>query len=221
MMLHVPQVLAPGQVAECRRLLDLADWNDGKSVLTSDQLRIYGTATTLISPLPPVPDLEASWTDVDTALRSELEESSNSFVLYWYVLEEWLRFAFAVRSLEPRFLEQTGRAESMKGLIRQILDKLASDVNSIDTLGDYDELTAQEHGLSELGGLVSTLSKLLPDHLDEEDQREITALRRRFSDAEGRLAAAAVEVCPPDNDDDRDYRPQSTDFDIEGLFGDL
>ena len=33
MMLHVPQVLAPGQVAECRRLLDLADWNDGKSTV--------------------------------------------------------------------------------------------------------------------------------------------------------------------------------------------
>jgi PKHD-type hydroxylase len=33
MMLHVPQVLAPGQVAECRRLLALADWNDGKSTV--------------------------------------------------------------------------------------------------------------------------------------------------------------------------------------------
>ena len=31
MMLHVPKVLAPEQVAECRRLLDAADWSDGKA----------------------------------------------------------------------------------------------------------------------------------------------------------------------------------------------
>jgi PKHD-type hydroxylase len=30
-MLHVPQVLSAEQVAECRRLLDAADWTDGKS----------------------------------------------------------------------------------------------------------------------------------------------------------------------------------------------
>jgi PKHD-type hydroxylase len=33
MMLHVPQVLTPGQVAECRRLLDAADWTDGRSTV--------------------------------------------------------------------------------------------------------------------------------------------------------------------------------------------
>ena len=33
MMLHVPQVLSLAQVAECRRLLDAADWNDGKSTV--------------------------------------------------------------------------------------------------------------------------------------------------------------------------------------------
>ena len=33
MMLHVPKVLAPEQVAECRRLLDAADWNDGKATV--------------------------------------------------------------------------------------------------------------------------------------------------------------------------------------------
>jgi PKHD-type hydroxylase len=31
MMLHVPKVLSPEQVAECRRLLDGAEWADGKS----------------------------------------------------------------------------------------------------------------------------------------------------------------------------------------------
>ncbi|HEX6398308.1 MAG TPA: Fe2+-dependent dioxygenase, partial [Steroidobacteraceae bacterium] len=33
MMLHVPKVLTPEQVAECRRLLDAADWNDGKATV--------------------------------------------------------------------------------------------------------------------------------------------------------------------------------------------
>jgi len=33
MMLHVPKVLAPEQVAECRRLLDSADWADGKNTV--------------------------------------------------------------------------------------------------------------------------------------------------------------------------------------------
>ena len=33
MMLHVPKVLTPEQVAECRRVLDAADWNDGKSTV--------------------------------------------------------------------------------------------------------------------------------------------------------------------------------------------
>ena len=33
MMLHVPKVLAPEQVAECRRLLDAADWSDGKATV--------------------------------------------------------------------------------------------------------------------------------------------------------------------------------------------
>jgi PKHD-type hydroxylase len=31
MMLHVPKVLTPEQVAECRRLLDGAEWTDGKA----------------------------------------------------------------------------------------------------------------------------------------------------------------------------------------------
>jgi len=33
MMLHVPKVLSPEQVAECRRLLAGADWSDGKSTV--------------------------------------------------------------------------------------------------------------------------------------------------------------------------------------------
>ncbi len=33
MMLHVPKVLTAGQVAECRHLLDSAEWTDGKSTV--------------------------------------------------------------------------------------------------------------------------------------------------------------------------------------------
>jgi PKHD-type hydroxylase len=33
MMLHVPKVLSPEQVAECRRLLESADWSDGKATV--------------------------------------------------------------------------------------------------------------------------------------------------------------------------------------------
>jgi len=33
MMLHVPRVLTSEQVAECRRLLDTADWTDGKATV--------------------------------------------------------------------------------------------------------------------------------------------------------------------------------------------
>ena len=33
MMLHVPKVLTPEQVAQCRRLLDAADWSDGKATV--------------------------------------------------------------------------------------------------------------------------------------------------------------------------------------------
>ena len=33
MMLHVPKVLTPEQVAESRRLLDSADWADGKGTV--------------------------------------------------------------------------------------------------------------------------------------------------------------------------------------------
>ena len=33
MMIHVPKVLTPEQVAECRRLLDSAEWTDGKATV--------------------------------------------------------------------------------------------------------------------------------------------------------------------------------------------
>ncbi|MEO8018715.1 MAG: Fe2+-dependent dioxygenase [Pseudomonadota bacterium] len=33
MMIHVPKVLTPEQVAECRRLLDTAEWSDGKATV--------------------------------------------------------------------------------------------------------------------------------------------------------------------------------------------
>ena len=33
MMLHIPKVLAPEQVVECRRLLDAAEWIDGKATV--------------------------------------------------------------------------------------------------------------------------------------------------------------------------------------------
>ena len=33
MMIHVPKVLTPEQVAECRRLLDTAEWTDGKATV--------------------------------------------------------------------------------------------------------------------------------------------------------------------------------------------
>ena len=33
MMIHVPKVLTPEQVAECRRLLEAADWSDGKATV--------------------------------------------------------------------------------------------------------------------------------------------------------------------------------------------
>jgi PKHD-type hydroxylase len=33
MMIHVPKVLAPEQVADCRRLLETAEWADGKATV--------------------------------------------------------------------------------------------------------------------------------------------------------------------------------------------
>ena len=33
MLIHVPKVLTPEQVAECRRLLDTAEWTDGKATV--------------------------------------------------------------------------------------------------------------------------------------------------------------------------------------------
>ena len=33
MMIHVPKVLTTEQVAECRRLLDSAEWTDGKATV--------------------------------------------------------------------------------------------------------------------------------------------------------------------------------------------
>src|SRR5690348_6268502 len=33
MLLHVPKVMSTAQVAECRRLLDAADWADGKATV--------------------------------------------------------------------------------------------------------------------------------------------------------------------------------------------
>ena len=40
MMLHVPKVLTLEQVAECRRLLDAADWSDGKATVGEQGARV-------------------------------------------------------------------------------------------------------------------------------------------------------------------------------------
>ena len=40
MMLHVPKVLSSGQVAECRRLLESADWTDGKATVGEQGARV-------------------------------------------------------------------------------------------------------------------------------------------------------------------------------------
>lgn len=204
------EVLASVCVAACTK------WNAEHTVLSHEHLRIYGSASTLARPLPPVPIVEQSWTAMDDKLTKALKLGT-SLVFESEILRNWVSLAKTIGETEPRFLVQVGFFAKLKELVPKVLSHIRDELEALDRLGGYDELSHTEYSLSELAACLWELRRLSSSH-----GKAIHGVIGLVRTAKQQTADAAAEVAPPEEDDDDDhYRPRDSDFDIDALFEDL
>ena len=149
---QLSEVLSAVCLAACKT------WDSERTVLSHEQLRIYGSASIRVKPLPPVPKFEQSWVATDQRLIRALK-TGTSLVFEQEILAGWVQMCFAITETEPRFLAQLGFSAKLKELIPRVLGQISDEVRSIETFGEYDTLDHTAYCLSALADVLWDLRR--------------------------------------------------------------
>ncbi len=192
-------------------------WDKSGTVLKADQLSAYCEASLLVSPLPILPKLEASWEPVERALREELEETGSGMVLEPHLLKNWVELVVTIRENEPRFLRRIEFPEKYTVAITRLLDLIEDELQWHAILDSAEDLRAEAERFASITDILKTLSSVTPAH-GKRSKKLAAKLKSRSSS----LQEEASELEPPEPDyGDDSSRDLHDTFDIEGLFSDL
>jgi len=189
-------------------------WDKSETVLTASILLAYSEASLLISPLPALPKLEASWQAGEKIIRGTLE---GEIALDPYVLDLCTELIAAIKKTEPRFLTQIGFPTKYKGDLARLFDLAEEELQLVDILDSADQLHGEAERLRQIADQFDKLSSFIPGHSSR--CNELHARLKKRADS---LDKEGYELEPPEEEFDYDHEGMDEDvFDILGLFADL
>jgi hypothetical protein len=192
-------------------------WDLEGTALGADDLAAYCEAGLLVSPLPPVPNLEASWNKVETEVRTGFNEYDPQTPLEPYLLGNWVDLAVQIKRNEPRFLKQIGFPTKHSGDFVRLIEILQQEMSWEDFSDSSEELRDEAERLNSIAENLETLAPLVPMY-----KTNLVKTAKELSDKASRLEDQAAEIEPPEPDADPDsYGGSPDNFDIDGLFSDL
>jgi hypothetical protein len=193
-------------------------WNTTTEKLSANDLRAYCRASTIVTPLPPIPDLTSSWLlDLQT-FRNHLSIcESRETIIDPDKLTNWVELVEVIEHNEPRFLRQVSFPEKYNDEPARLMELIQKEHKSSQLLDTYEELKDEARRLSSMSELLSAMSQFFPKSAKQLDQ-----LAEQMEDRSEQLRAEAEELAPDEDEGDYDWHRESKqEFDIDALFSDL
>jgi hypothetical protein len=192
-------------------------WDSSSEVLQASELETYCQASLLLKPLPPVPNLEESWTADYSRFQETLTDALNGSSLDEYAVRAWTKLTDTIHDNEPRFLRQVNFPENYSDEVSQLMEIIREDMNlDVESLS-YDELASEKDRFETLRECTKILEDLTLTY-----QGDLEDLRADLDSFLSRMESRASDLEPPDSDDyDDDDRGQEAEFDIDALFSNL
>jgi len=211
------------RLSEIVRLTCLAvhkQWNQPTTVLSARDLAAYCKASSLATPLPPIPDLRESWEAAIGSFRAQLAEWESSDQLEVDELHSWVELIEVIARQEPRFLVQTRFPELYAKELDRLNGVLKSELGACVIQPSYEDLIFQAEQLDYLAEVAADLSRLLRSYYGETHDLVEQAQARAHQLL---MQAEEMEPDPPDDYDDYYSESEDTDyhFDVDALFSDL
>ncbi len=192
-------------------------WDQFEEILSADTLSAYCEASLLVSPLPPLPRLEASWREVEGDLKRVLDECENGSTLKSDTLNDWVELTETIHKNEPRFLQYIGFPSKYSADLTRLIEIVENEMSEGIVSESSVELREEAERFQSTAKNLETLLSMTPDH--SSDLKTIVGgLVSKASSLEEE--ASELEPREPDHDDDSHSSSHDT-FDVEGLFSDL
>jgi len=192
-------------------------WNETAVALTGYELLAYCEASSLVSPLPPMPQLNATWGDIVGVLERVLEGYDDADRLEPDSIETWAEIVKVIQENEPRFLNQVGFPTKYGSIFTNLNDIVTTELSSRDIFDTPEELNYEAYRLRSLAEPFKRLSSSSPvdayslKKTSDEIEEVAESLEQEASEMQGH---------EPDYDSDSDYGAGDS-FDVEALFSDL
>jgi hypothetical protein len=197
---------------ECRRV-----WNETGVRLGLYELSAYCEASVLVLPLPPMPQLNATWANVVEEVERVLEEYDDTDRLDPDSIENWADMVGIIQNNEPRFLDQVGFPSKYLAIFTALNDIVEKELSSRDILDTPEELRYEAHRLRSLAEPLKRFSSFSPAYA-----YSLNKTVDGMEEAAESLDEEANEREGPEPDYDTDSHPGAGDsFDVEALFSDL
>jgi len=192
-------------------------WNKTAVALTRYELLAYCEASSLVSPLPPMPQLNATWADIIGVLERVLEEYDDADRLEPDSIETWAEIVKIIQENEPRFLYQVGFPTKYRSIFTNLNDIVTTELSSRDIFDTPEELNYEAYRLRSLAEPFKGLSSSSPV-----DAYSLKKTSDEIEEVAESLEQEASEMQGPEPDYDADSDHGAGDsFDIEALFTDL
>ena len=204
----------------CEALTALrSGWLRGDGKYDHRLLSYYRAISTMMNPLPPIPNLRPYWDDMWSSIEQINEDSESTLDEFGSVLHIWTQFVELVTHTEPRLLQQmdypSDAVDTMKAMLSKI-ERLSSEETEFDTEQEYDDQIHLVQNLQidtrKIGRAVHPL----------EDRAKV--VEESLSKAEEDLAAIKDDYFPSsgyDFDESHATSPPTGGVDVDELFADL
>ncbi len=219
--------LAANAIIACK-----GKWDSREEIIPNNLLKNYYSISEYIKPLPPGPDIEATWNHVIEIVRFDLGEYFDIGVFSNHV-DEWAVLLNILFENEPRFLRQQPLQEVIDSRLEKIISEVEGfdieDYRKITTGRDLDEyLDELDYWADELYGLWVSLKKLVDSFSVKTEkiqclQSLIEHMGARRNKLEEEYDYRRYEDEEGDNEQEWHKIPDrsSETFNIDALFNDL
>ncbi len=171
-------------------------WDSRQEVLSRYALESFYSASQLVSPLVPGPDLRATW-DAASPTR-ELLDADDDDILTQTLRDRvgrWLEMATLIEQNEPRFLRQVGFPTDALSAVEKYMTLARNDLASDWVVLEVDEHENVASDYRDLEGHLGLVAKLFPalhERLDELAQ-SVATKAEGYEEAAERMREEAIE----------------------------